>query len=217
MFITFEGIDGSGKTTQAEMLKNYLASAGFGAVMYREPGGTELGEIIRQQILERPELGLDIRTKVLLYNAARVELVRRKIKPSLRNGWIVICDRYYHSTIAYQCCGDGENLQDVGDIIEYSIGGVRPDMTIFLNTPITKALLRAQDRDRPEGVTLTRPISHKQFTYYDKVRKGYMNLWETENDYWIYLDYNNKSKGEVHGEILEIVMPKISERHKSRR
>ena len=206
MFITLEGIDGCGKTTQAKMLQTHLVNLGYPVTRLREPGSTNVGEKIRE-ILEGPHL-LDPKTKVLLYNAARVELVKQKIKPSLDNGWIVLCDRFYHSTLAYQVWADGEIQQDVEKVIEYSIFGVKPDMTIFLDTPIIQALTRAHYRDSGTS-NVPASISDEKYQYYEKVSAGYTKMFELEENYWIYLDVHSASAQAIHYSILEAVMPKV--------
>lgn len=142
MFVTFEGIDGAGKSTQARMLAEALGSD---TLLLREPGGTELGERLRT-LLKDPEIALTARTELLLFAAARAELVARAIKPALAAGRDVVCDRFYDSTVAYQGIARGVGERLVVDINEVAIDGTRPDHTVLLRMEPELALERGNDR-----------------------------------------------------------------------
>ncbi len=161
MFVTFEGIDGAGKSTQARMLAEAL---GPETLLLREPGGTDLGERLRV-LLKDPEVALSARTELLLFAAARAELVARAIKPALEAGRDVVCDRFYDSTVAYQGIARGVGERRVVEVNEVAIDGCRPHRTVLLRIDPDAALERGTDRgdfgaDRfeREGVDFQRKI-----------------------------------------------------------
>lgn len=135
LFITFEGIDGCGKTTQIERLKNFLIENKYEVVTVREPGGTEISEMIRNVLLHSKNQISPV-SELLLFNSARSVLVHEIIKPALNNGKIVICDRFFDSTLAYQGYGRGLNLEDVKKCNQIASNGLIPDLTIFLSVSL---------------------------------------------------------------------------------
>jgi dTMP kinase len=168
LFITFEGSEGSGKSTQSAALYNYLRKKGLAVVRIREPGGTAIAEKIRKILLDSGNKGMDAFTETLLYMAARRQLVRSLIRPALRKDKIVICDRFLDSTRAYQGYGLGVDLR----FIEY-VGGfvtetIVPDLTILLDVATRIGLKRA-------GAVKDR-IERRSLAYHQRVRKGYFNL-----------------------------------------
>ncbi|MGI8727220.1 MAG: dTMP kinase [Solirubrobacterales bacterium] len=161
MFVTFEGIDGAGKSTQARMLAEALGSE---TLLLREPGGTELGERLRT-LLKDPSVSLTARTELLLFAAARAELVARAIKPALAAGRDVVCDRFYDSTVAYQGIARGVGERRVVEVNEVAIDGCRPDRTVLLRVDPRAALERGAgrgdfgvDRFEREGADFQRRI-----------------------------------------------------------
>lgn len=170
LFITFEGGDGSGKSTQITILKQNLEKAGKEVLITREPGGTEISEKIREIILDKNNAEMDDMTETMLYAAARAQLVAQVIKPAIEEGKVVICDRFVDSSIAYQ--GYGRNLGDsVGIINSFAIGDCMPDMTVLLKVDpqegSRRIAVRNEDRDRIE---LASEDFHK------KVYEGYLEL-----------------------------------------
>ena len=167
-FITFEGSEGSGKSTQSNLLYQYLKRKGFEVVCLREPGGTKVSEKIRKVLLDSHNHAITPISEMLLYMAARSQLVREIIKPALIKGKIVICDRFLDSTFAYQGYGLGINKKLIKDIGDFVIDGIKPDLTIFLDIPVRKGLAhRAFLKDR---------IEERAFSYHLRVRKGYLKL-----------------------------------------
>lgn len=142
MFVSLEGIDRAGKTTQAALLAESLGS---GTLLLREPGGTEAGERLRE-LLKDPSLELDPRSELLLFCAARAELVERVIRPALASGEHVVCDRFADSTIAYQGAGRGLGTDRVASLNELALGGCRPDLTVLLRIEPVQAADRGQQR-----------------------------------------------------------------------
>lgn len=171
-FITFEGSEGSGKSTQSRLLADYLKSRGLEAVYLREPGGTEIGEKIRHILLAPENESITPITEMLLYSASRGQAVSEVIKPSLSQGKIVICDRFLDSTVVYQGYGLGVDIKLIKDIGNLVTQGIKPDLTIFLDLPIKRGLMHRRDKkDRIEQ----RPLS-----YHRRVRKGYLELAKAE-------------------------------------
>jgi len=174
IFITFEGPDGGGKTTQISRLAEQLARLGKEAVVTREPGGTALGEAIRQMLLDPQQTDLSDRAEVLLYAAARAQHVSRVIKPALNAGKVVLCDRFVDSSIAYQGFGRGLDLDFISSVNRQATAGLVPQLTLLLDLPAARGLVRvkgAGDFDRMEGETLK---------FHEDVRSGYLWLQQKE-------------------------------------
>lgn len=137
LFITFEGTEGCGKSTQVSLLAERLRNAGHSCRVLREPGGTAIGEEIRHTLKHSaPHRSLTAETELLLMNASRAQLVREVIRPALSAGEIVLCDRFYDSTVAYQGYGRGLALDFVRAVIDFAVGGTRPDLTLLLAIPV---------------------------------------------------------------------------------
>ena len=167
-FITFEGPEGSGKSTQVRMLARYLRNRGYSVVSTREPGGTRAGELIRKILLTEQKASLFSLTEVFLYMAARSQLIKETIEPALKRGKIVLCDRFLDATIAYQGYGDGVEINLIRRLGRVATGGLKPDLTILLDLPPRKGLERVRGKkDRMEK----RPLA-----YHERVRKGYLRL-----------------------------------------
>ncbi|MFH1678631.1 MAG: dTMP kinase [Candidatus Omnitrophota bacterium] len=167
-FITFEGSEGSGKSTQARLLAQYLKSRGHKTIFLREPGGTRLSEKIRRILLDKSNQEISPVSEMLLYMAARAQLIQEVIKPAKDKGEIVICDRFLDSTIAYQGWGLGVDLSLIGYLGNYLTAEVKPDMTLFLDVGVRKGL-------RACGRVLDR-IEQRPIVYHQRVRQGYLKL-----------------------------------------
>lgn len=156
LFITFEGIDGSGKSTQFNMLKEYLEQKGVDYIVVREPGGTTIGEKIREILLNKKNDKMVSRAELLLFEAARAQIVEEKIKPSLEAGTTVLCDRFFDSTIAYQGYARDLGLDRVMDLNMYATDGLEPDVTFLINVTPEEALrrrgVRGEADDRMEAL-----------------------------------------------------------------
>jgi len=167
-FITFEGSEGSGKSTQAKLLVQYLKSRGKKAIFLREPGGTVLSEKIRKILLDKTNKKICPVSEMLLYMAARAQLILEVIKPALKKGYFVICDRFLDSTLAYQGWGLGVDLKLIQYLGDFLTRGIKPNLTIFLDVSIEKGLgACGRKLDRIEK----RPIA-----YHKRVRQGYLEL-----------------------------------------
>lgn len=176
LFITFEGPDGSGKTTQIKKTADKVKALGKDVVLTREPGGTALGEAVRKILLDPQQTNLADSAEVLLYAAARAQHVCQVIKPALAQGKLVLCDRFVDSSIAYQGYGRGLDLEFITSINNQATGGVVPRLTILLDLPVEQGLIRAKgvgEPDRLEGEALS---------FHEKVRQGYLRLCQQESN-----------------------------------
>ena len=170
-FITFEGPEGCGKSTQSGMLVSYLLAKGAKVIYLREPGGVKLSEAIRIILLD-PESRISAQAETLLYMAARAQVVEEIIKPALEAKKIVICDRFLDSTIAYQGYGLGIDIKLIKAIGNFATGGIVPDLTIFLDLPVESGLKHKDNcKDR---------IEQRSMSYHEKVRCGYLALAKQE-------------------------------------
>ncbi len=194
MLISFEGIDGSGKSTQASKLRDFLLSEGLKAELLREPGGTQVGERIRHLLFEEEMHPI---TELLLFEAARSELVRRKIKPLLSEGKVVILDRFVDSTLAYQGYGRGLELSLVRELNGIATDGLVPHLTFLIDTDVRTALSRKQDKNRFEDLN-----------FILKVREGFLKIAEQERER-IFLINGNLPPSAVFKEVKKIVQEKL--------
>ena len=170
LFITFEGCEGAGKSTQVQLLQKYFAGLGRETVVTREPGGTPIAEKIRKVILDRENAAMDGLAEALLYAAARAQHVAEVIRPALTAGKIVICDRFSDSTVAYQAYARGLPLETVNEIIKICEAGCAPDITFFLDVPPEKGFLRKGGADASDR------LESEVFFFHKKVYNGYKAL-----------------------------------------
>ena len=181
LFISFEGIDGCGKSTQADLLRSYLESKGEQVELLREPGGTALSEQIREILLNPNNDKMDPSTESILLSASRAQLTREIIIPALERGNVVICDRYADSTLAYQGYGRGINLEWLEKLNAFATAGLKPDITLLVDLPVDEALNRMQsksfDRIEMEGIE-----------FLDKVRSGYLELTDRFSKRYFMID-----------------------------
>ena len=176
LFISMEGTDGSGKTTQIGLITDYIRSMGREAVIVREPGGTRISERIRAVILDPGHAEMGFCTEMLLYAAARAQLVSEIIKPALEQGKIVICDRFVDSTYAYQGFGRGIDLEVLKNVNKIATDGIMPDITFFFDLDPVTALSR-----RIASSTTDR-IENEKIEFHRKVHAGYVRLAEIYPD-----------------------------------
>ncbi|HBI03153.1 MAG TPA: dTMP kinase [Paenibacillaceae bacterium] len=174
LFITFEGIDGSGKTTQIRLLYDYLVKEGYSVVLTREPGGTRIGDKIRGLLLDPENREMTDRTEVLLYAASRAQHVQEVILPAVASGKIVLCDRFVDASLAYQGYGHEKTLEDIVGINEYATGGVKPDRTYMLMLSLEESGSRLQTRfageEGPDRIEM-KPVS-----YHSRVWHGFNEI-----------------------------------------
>ncbi len=184
MFITFEGPDGCGKSTQVPLLVEYLTGQGYTVCPTREPGGTPIGEQIRAVVHDPDNVAMADRTEILLYAASRAQLVEQVIRPALAAGQIVIADRYADSTLAYQGYGRGLDLAMVRQLVTIATGGLRPDLTIYLDIDPETGLRRRQ-RD---GDAEWNRLDAAALDFHRRVRDGYHRLINEEPGRWFEVD-----------------------------
>src|SRR4026208_1062411 len=183
MFITLEGPEGSGKTSHIPLLVGYLREKGHTVFPTREPGGTSIGEQIREVIHDLKNVEMHPRAETLLYQAARAEIVEQVIKPRLADGEVLISDRYYDSTIAYQGYGHQQDLDQVRALVKYATGGLVPDLTILLNVDVEVGLRRK----KKNGLEWNRMDAH-EVEFYKRVHAGYLEMVKQESGRWMVVD-----------------------------
>jgi dTMP kinase len=194
LFITFEGPEGSGKTTHARLLYEYLRDEDYPVVLTREPGGTRISDRVREILLDPENVDILPRTEILLFSASRAQLSDEFIRPHLEQGDIVICDRYADSTMAYQGYGLGLDLETLQAITAFATGGLTPDMTLYLDVPVEEGLKRrlglTKDSELPgPGTQLALfnkwdRLDRKEVEYHRRVQKGYEQLMKTDPGRW---------------------------------
>lgn len=202
MFITLEGPEGSGKTSHIPYLVEYLREKGYRVFPTREPGGTSIGEQIREVLHSLKNTEMHPRTETLLFQAARAQFVEQVVRPRLAAGEIVLSDRYADSTIAYQGYGHQQDIEQVRALIAYATGGLVPDLTFLLDVDVEKGLKRKQNAEewnRLDAYTVA---------YHKRVRAGYLQMAQMEPERWVVIDAG-KEWNEVQGEIKEVITKKL--------
>jgi len=181
LFITFEGTEGCGKSTQSRALWQRLVRRGIPAVLTYEPGGTALGNRLRYVLKRRLQDKISAQAELFLFAACRIQLVNEVIRPGLEQGKVVICDRFADSTIAYQGYGRGLNLETIEEINELATEGIKPHLTVLLDIPARKGLSRKPSKmnDRFEA---------ENIAFHKKVRDGYLKLASEEPERWLGID-----------------------------
>jgi dTMP kinase len=201
-FITFEGIDGSGKSTQLRMLASDLRVKGLNVLTTMEPGGTPLGRRLRESFLETEE-NVSPLAELLLFAADRAQHIDFLIKPEMEEGKIVISDRYADATLAYQGAGRGFPERLVNQVIKLATGGLKPDLTLFFDVSIDKALMRTNSRG--ESGEKKNRMDLETTEFYERVRTSYLQIAGKEPDRFVTID-GNRSVEEIHAQVLQIVM-----------
>ncbi|WP_457601110.1 dTMP kinase [Hydrogenivirga sp.] len=197
MLITFEGIDGSGKTTQSRKLYELLKEKGVEAFLYREPGGTRLGEELRKVLLSG---AINERTELLLFEASRAQLVSEKIAPALERGNVVILDRFTDSTLAYQGYGRGLDIRLVRSLNEFASFGITPDITFLLDVDPERAVSRVRERSRFDDLDFLK-----------KVREGFLEIAKGEPERVVVVS-SEMEEDRVFAQILRVLAERFPER-----
>ena len=204
LFVTLEGCEGSGKTSQVRYLRANLKGLGIPVTVVREPGGTTLGDKLRR-ILKFSSIPLTPETELLLFNASRAELVKQIVVPALRDGHVVICDRFTGSTIAYQGYGRGLSLDLVRSVNAAATGGLKPDITILLDISPEEGLMRnTSPRDRFE-TDFEKP---EVIEFHRKIRQGYLDLAAQNPQGWVVIDAT-LSQEDVANRIWNELLPSL--------
>ena len=183
MFITLEGPEGSGKSMQIPDLAAFVRSQGYEVLTTREPGGTLIGDQIRQVIMNMENTMMNPRTEILLFCAARAQIVAEVIRPHLDKGVVVISDRYADSTLAYQGYGHGLDLQILRQILDFATGGLKPDLTLLLDVDVEEGLNR-----RKVGGGEWNRLDAQQLEFHKRVRAGYHQMLTAEPERWCRID-----------------------------
>jgi dTMP kinase len=203
-FITFEGIEGSGKSTQITLLHAHLTQNGFEVTLTREPGGTPVGDRIRKILLDPANKALDPTAELLLYAASRAQHISEVILPALAAGRIVLCDRFSDATLAYQGYGRGLSIQMIGELDRIVTAGLKPQLTILFDIDARTGLGRARGRNTRKGLQAEARFENENITFHTRVRDGYFLLASREPERIRLVNGALRSE-EVHREVREIV------------
>ena len=182
MFITLEGPEGSGKSTQIKRLAKRFEDLGYPVITTREPGATSIGDQIRHVLVRMENKELHPRTEILLFLAARAQLVEQLIKPALQDGKIILCDRYGDSTLAYQGYGHGLDLEKLRQMLDFATDHLKPDLTILLDLDVKMGLMRKKAEDEWNRLDAYEVLFH------ERVREGYQKLAGEEPERWRIVD-----------------------------
>jgi dTMP kinase len=182
LFITFEGVEGSGKTTQIERLKRYLTQKGIPCKVTREPGGCPIGERVRKILLNPNHQEMSPLSELLLYEASRAQHVREVIKPLLRKEGVILCDRFSDASIAYQGYGRKVDLKWVEKLNHLSSQGVKPDLTLLLDCPSDVGIKRALQRNEALKREKEDRFEREKIQFHQRVRRGYLSIAKKEPD-----------------------------------
>lgn len=209
MFITFEGIEGSGKTTHIQRLFSFLKSQGHDVVLTREPGGTAIGDQIRKILLDRASQGMTENCEQLLYWAARAQHIRELILPHLQKGHIVLCDRYVDSTTAYQGYGRGIDFSFLKTLEKMVTGSVVVDRTFLFDLSVAEGLQRARKRiERKTQIQKEDRFENEAIAFHEKVRQGFLELAKKEPKRFVVFDASldkNTLQEKVQKEMLKLL------------
>jgi dTMP kinase len=203
MFITLEGPDGSGKTSHMQPLAEWLEGQGYRVHTAREPGGTSISEQIRSILHDLKNTEMHPHTETLLYQAARAQIVEQVIRPKLADGWIVLCDRYADSTLAYQGYGHQQNMDEVRALVRYATGGLVPDLTLLLDVDVETGLSRRQ-----KGGGEWNRLDAYQLDFHRRVREGYLGLVKQEPGRWVVVDASREWEA-IQEELRQIIKRRI--------
>lgn len=189
MFISFEGIEGAGKSTAIKYLAGFLEGAGFDALCTREPGGCALGRNLRSILLDARTRDLSSRAELFLFLADRAQHVAEVIRPALDEGQIVLCDRYTDSTLAYQGYGRGLDTEYLRRLNQAATGGLQPELTLLLDLPVRCGLMRAGERNQQEGLVVVEGrFDAESLNFHERVRQGFRALAEEEPERFAIID-----------------------------
>ncbi len=202
VFITFEGPEGAGKSTQTKLLKAALERAGYAVLLTREPGGTPLGDAVRAALLN-PDLEITALSEFLLFSASRAQLCRDIIVPNLAGNYVVICDRFFDSSLAYQGFGRGLNLDFLREVTWEATGGLRPHVTVLLDLEPKLGLERAARVGTPDR------LEQADLGFHQKVRAGFLELARAEPERFLVLDAT-QTADVIHEKILAAVTGSLS-------
>jgi dTMP kinase len=203
MFITLEGPEGSGKTSQLPKLAEYLRQRGFDVLTTREPGGTSISEQIRTVLHNLENKEMNPRTEILLFQASRAQLVEQVIKPHLAKGGVVLSDRYADSTLAYQGYGHQIEIGPLRVLVSFATGGLKPDLTLLLDVDVETGLRRKELKGEWNR------LDAYDLEFHQRVRRGYLNLVQEEPERWVLIDASQEP-GKVQEYMRHVVADRMS-------
>ncbi len=201
-FVTLEGPEGGGKSTQALRLGDHLKSQGHDILFTREPGGTEIGDQIRRVIMSLENKSMSPEAEFLLFSASRAQLVRELIQPHLERGGVVVCDRFFHSSLAYQGYGHQLDLEPLRTITGFATGGLIPDLTLLLDLTSELGL----ERRKQDGHW--NRLDDYDLAFHERVRQGYLRLADADPDRWVRIDAA-QTEDQIQEQIREVVEGRI--------
>jgi dTMP kinase len=207
-FITFEGIDGSGKSTQLRLLNNFLNANGLNALLTREPGGTQLGLRLRAALLDAEE-EVDPLTELLVFAADRAQHVRRKLRPALNAGRVVISDRYADATVAYQGAGRGFPPELISEIVQLATEGLKPDLTLLFDVSVSESTARTNRRSTAKNKRDRLDIEHADF--HTRVREAYLEIAAAESERVKIIDTSGPVES-THRLVKSVIVPFLQQR-----
>jgi dTMP kinase len=207
-FITFEGIDGCGKSTQLRLLASELRMRGLEVVSTREPGGTSLGKRLRTVLLD-PQIEVDPLAELLLFAADRAQHVRTMLRPAIESGSVVLSDRYADATAAYQGAGRNFTTEMIAEVINLATGGLKPDLTLIFDLPVEECLARTSRRT--ENDNKTDRLDAEDAAFHTRVRNAYLQLAAHEPERVRIINASG-SINETHDRVIEIVTPFLESR-----
>jgi len=205
LFITFEGCEGCGKSTQARLLHKRLQQLHIPSLLTQEPGGTPLGNRVRNLLKVKREFNISPEAEMFLFASCRAQIVRDIINPSLKAGNIVICDRFADSTTVYQGFGRGLELKMIEKVNNIATGGLKPDMTILIDMPPERSLQRKHNIQEDR-------FDREDISFHHKIRNGYLELVRQEPDRWIVIN-GNQPIDDIHRVIWNKVSPLLANKH----
>jgi dTMP kinase len=197
-FVTLEGPDGSGKSTQANLLAEELSTRGYDVLLTREPGGSGIGDQVRQILFTLDNTAMYPKTEFLLFSASRAQHVSEVIRPHLDKGGVVISDRYFHSSLAYQGFGHQLDLDTLKEITSFATGDLLPDLILLLDLPVEMGL----NRRRNEGKW--NRLDDYQVEFHQRVRDGYLTMAEEDPDRWVLVDAS-RPVDRIQKEVQELI------------
>ncbi len=203
MFVTFEGPEGSGKTSQVQLLADFLRAQGIAVLATREPGGTRIGDQIRACLHDVANREMTPQAEVLLYSASRAQLVAEVIRPALAAGQVVLCDRFFDSTMAYQGYGRSLDRQALQQITLFATGGLVPHLTFLLDIDVTRGLAR-----RITNAAEMNRLDLEQIDFHERVRQGYHALAQANPARWLLVDADRPADV-VQAELRQLLLPRL--------
>ncbi len=203
LFITFEGIEGSGKSTQMVLLGQKLSNRGLPVLLSREPGGPPIAEAIRALLLDPRRSEMLPRTELLLYSASRAQHTGEWILPALKEGKTVLCDRYYDSTFAYQGAARDQDMDFIHLLTAFATFNTVPDITFLIDLPVAAGLARISDRQLDR-------LEQEDTAFHERVRNQYLDLAKTHSERFVVLD-GSLSREDIHARVIKTVLSKLGE------